>query len=343
MDFQIIDPLTISDWDEILWKSGDQSFFHTSAWARVLAESYGYEPAYLASFDCGRLTLLMPFMEISSILTGKRGISLPFTDYCYPFVSDKSMLPAAVQFMIDFGKKRKWDYAEWRSVSEGVDAMRSPESYVIHELALGRTESELFSGLRGNSRRNIKKAKRTGVTIRIDDSAKAISDFYRLHCSTRRHQGLPPQPYSFFRHIQEYVLSPGRGMVVSALLSGKIIAGAVFFHFNQTAIFKYAASDSRFLSYRPNNLVLWEAIRWYNARGIRMLSLGRTETKNAGLLRFKRSWGATENELRYYRHNFKSHSHAPLPLPGRHLRRVLSRMPMGFLRFLGRLLYKHIG
>jgi CelD/BcsL family acetyltransferase involved in cellulose biosynthesis len=343
MDLSIINPLTVPDWDESLLKSGDQSFFHTSAWARVLAESYGHEPMYLAGYDHGRLALLMPFMEISSIFTGKRGVSLPFADYCDPFASDKSMLPSAVQCLIDFGKQRKWDYAEWRSVKEEIGATRSPESFVAHELVLGRTESELFLGLRGNGRRNIKKAKRTGVTVQIDDSAKALRAFYQLHCMTRKRQGLPPQPYSFFRHIQKYVLSAGRGIVVSGLVSGKVIAGAVFFHFDQAAIFKYGASDARFLSHRPNNLVLWEAIRWYNARGIKMLSLGRTECENAGLLRYKRSWGATENELRYYRHDYQAHSKTPMPLPSRHIRRALSRSPMGFLRLLGRLLYKHIG
>lgn len=343
MDLQIVNPLDHPDWDGLLLRSGDDSFFHTSNWAKVIVASYGCKPVYFAGFAGDRLSLLMPFMEISSPLTGKRGVSLPFTDFCDPFMPDKRALPGVVQAVMDLGKQRKWDYVEWRSAGDLVDGAGAAESYLTHDLDLGCTESELFSGLRESNRRSIRKATKEGVTLRFEDSPEALKDFYRLHCRTRKRHGLPPQPFSFFRNIREHILAEGLGILVSAFYSGNVIASSVFFHFGPTAIFKYGASDPRFLSHRPNNLVLWEAIKWYKARGLKALSLGRTEPDNPGLLRFKRAWGAAESGLRYYRYNFQRDVFSQSPLYGNQPRALLSKVPLCVLRLMGRVLYRHIG
>ena len=343
MNLQRINPLDYPDWDDLLLKSGDPSFFHTSAWARVIAESYGYQPVYFVRWENTRLSSVMPFMDIASRLTGRRGVSLPFTDYCNPFGPDKESLRQAVQAAIDYGRRSKWDYAEWRTTGDLIRGATPSESYLTHDLDLERSESEILSGLSENHRRNIKKAIKDGLTIRLDRSRESLGDFYRLHCRTRKRHGLPPQPLSFFKNILDHVLSRDLGIIVSAVYSGRVIASYVFFHFGANAIFKYGASDTKFLSHRPNNLVMWEAIQWYQERGAMSLSLGRTEVDNQGLRRFKLSWGASESALKYYRYDLEREAFSRTPLRGEHPKKLFSIAPVGVLRLVGRLLYKHIG
>jgi hypothetical protein len=321
MDLQRINPLDYPDWDNLLLKSGDSSFFHTSAWAKVIVESYGYQPIYFVRWENDRLSSLMPFMEIASRLTGRRGVSLPFTDYCDPFGLSKESLLEAVQAAIGYGRRSKWDYAEWRTTWDFVGGVAPSETYFTHDLDLELTESEIFSRLKESNRRNIRKAGKDGLTIRFDDSSDSLSTFYRLHCRTRKQHGLPPQPFSFFQSIRDHVFSKGLGIIVSVLLSGKVVASSIFFHFGTNAVFKYGASDTRFLSHRPNNLVMWEAIKWYRGRGARSLSLGRTEADNHGLRRFKQSWGASESALNYYRYDLGRVAFSRTPLRGDHSRR----------------------
>jgi hypothetical protein len=343
MNLQRINPLDYPDWDALLLGSGDHSFFHTSGWARVLAESYRYKPIYFAAFENDWLSLLMPFMEISSRLTGKRGVSLPFTDHCDPFALDKRSLPEATQAALGFGKQSGWRYIEWKSTADFIDGAMPSKSYLTHDLNLEPPETELFSSLRENNRRNIRKSGKVGVTVRFDSSQGSLLDFYRLHVLTRKRHGLPPQPLSFFKNILNHVLVKGLGNIVTALHSGKVIAAAVFFHFGGTAIFKYGASDAAHLGLRPNNLVMWEAIKWYKRRGTKSLSLGRTETDNLGLLHFKRSWGARESVLKYYRYAFKKSAFCRALMRGDHPRKIFSLAPAGVLRIIGRVFYRHIG
>src|SRR5512139_3670027 len=113
MNLQIINPLQIPNWDDLVLATGKASFFHSSAWARVLHESYGYKPVYFCSFENGVLHSLMPFMEVNSWLTGRRGVSLPFSDHCRFLGPDESCLSEMTASVIDHGKESGWKYAEW--------------------------------------------------------------------------------------------------------------------------------------------------------------------------------------------------------------------------------------
>jgi len=50
-------------------------------------------------------------------------------------------------------------------------------------------------------------------------------------------------------------------MVVLASFDQENVAGAIYFHLGEKAVFKYGASDKKFQHLRANNLVMWEAIK----------------------------------------------------------------------------------
>jgi hypothetical protein len=114
MSIQILDPRTCSSWDELLLCSPGASFFHSSAWAPVLSESYGYTPLYFTVIENGKLRALVPVMEVNSILTGKRGVSLPFTDYCEPIINEAGEFDDLFNSVVEYGKKQRWKYIELR-------------------------------------------------------------------------------------------------------------------------------------------------------------------------------------------------------------------------------------
>jgi hypothetical protein len=342
MNLEIINPIEYPDWDTLLIRNGDFSFFHSAAWAKVLKESYGYDPVYFASIEAGRLFLLMPFMNVVSPLTGRRGVSLPFTDRCAPFFLRKELLGDAVEQATGYGIKAGWKYIEWRDADYFSKDPSPWEVYYTHDLNLMRTESELFSSLKDSNRRNIHKAIREGVSIKIDYSLSSVKSFYRLNCMTRRRHGLPPQPFIFFKNVFDSVISKGNGIVVSAFHSNTMIAASVFFHFGKQAMFKYGASDMKHQNLRPNNLIMWEAIKWYRNQGYETLNFGRTEFDNHGLIHFKRLWGPIERTLKYYRYDYKKKIYLQNKQRIGFQKKIFLRTPASILRILGRLFYKHI-
>ena len=344
MTFKILNPLEIPNWDDLVLATGKASFFHSAAWARVLYESYGYKPVYFSSFENGKLTALMPVMEVNSWLTGKRGVSLPFTDQVSVIAPDRAFFEKLVKRVTYYGEEAGWKYIEWRDGNLFPEEVNASESHYTHELNLLKTEKELFSGLRDSTRRNIKKAIKGSVSVEISQTLDAIKAFYRLNCITRKRHGLPPQPFSFFDKVFEHVISKDRGIVVSGLNSGKVIASAVFFHFGKNAIYKYGASNFAHQELRANNLVMWEAIKWLGERGFKAFSFGRTEPENGGLLQFKRGWGAQETQIKYFRYGMKTKCfRTGQANTGGLMNKAFAHTPITFLEFLGGMLYRHMG
>src|SRR6476469_8798248 len=86
---KVLDPLHGTDWDALLDQFDEATTFHTGAWARVLAKSYEHGPQYLSFARAGEVIGLLPLMEVQSRFTGRRGVSLPFSDFCGPLISDE--------------------------------------------------------------------------------------------------------------------------------------------------------------------------------------------------------------------------------------------------------------
>jgi hypothetical protein len=344
MEVRVVNPLEWPAWDDELLLLENHSIFHSTHWARVLVEAYGYKPVYFAAMENGRLKGVIPLMEVRSVLTGRRGVSLPFTDFCDLLATDGPNLRELNETLIRYGKTTGWRSIEWRGGGELFRNERISKYFYRHTVFLAGEERELQSRLRSSTRRNISKARKEGVEVKVSRSFDAVVAFSRLNCLTRRHHGLPPQPMHFFRKVFEHIISRDQGLVALGLYKDRVISACMYFHFGKNAIYKYGASDRRFLNLRPNNLVMWEALRWYQSRGFSSISLGRSEPENTGLLQFKRGWNAKEDYLPYHRLNL---THNQFVEKRGHANGIATRMmrvaPLPLLRFLGAVLYRHVG
>lgn len=342
LNLQITNPLTDAAWDSLLLSHPGYSFFHSSAWAKVLREAYHYKPAYFTFVENGNLKVLVPVMQVDSFLTGKRGVSLPFTDYNDAIVSKDIFFGDIFNHMIQYGRNFRWKSLELRGEQNPGLPVSMSRTYSRHILNFRGKKDGLFSSLSANTRRNIKKADKSGVKVEICHSLDSIQEFHALNCMTRKRHGLPPQPFSFFKKVFEHILSKELGFVVLATYQNVRIAGAVYFHLGEKAYFKYGASDKNFHHLRPNNLVMWEAIKWYSENGFKNLCFGRTEPENQGLIQFKSGWSTTEQHMNYYRYDLRKNSFVPdsLRVTGFH-NRIFKSMPAPVLNAVGALLYRH--
>jgi hypothetical protein len=318
------------------------SFFHSAAWEKVLTETYGYTPICFSKKECGKPVATLSAMEADSWLTGRRGISLPFTDEFEPFGADKKSFQKVFGEAVEFGKSRGWKFLELRGGRKFFSGVPASSSFYGHSLKLAGDENHLFSKLESAVRRAIRRAENGKVTLEISTDLDAIKIFYSLHCQTRKRHGLPPQPFLFFQNIHRRVLSQNAGIVVLAFFHKKPVAGAVYFYFGDRAIYKFGASDKMFQHLRANNLVMWRAIQWFSQRGTRMLDFGRTSVANEGLRRFKLGWGAEERRIEYFKFDLRKNCFVAGndESSGWH-NRIFRALPVFASRAIGKVLYRH--
>jgi len=304
--FEAFDPLECKDWDTLIQRFKQATFFHSSAWLQVLNETYGFKPIAFAAPNLKAPTSIIVLMEVKSWLTGKRGVSLPFSDNCPPLYSDIKDCSDLYPNVIQYANDRKWKYLEIRDTHRELNNDQHSLSYFTHTLNIQKDQNNLFEELTSSNRRAIRKAEKAGIKITRSNRLEDLKTFHDLLCLTRKRHGLPPQPWKFFRNLFKETISKGNGILFLGETDSKPIAGALFLIFNKTATYKFGASDKRFQDTRANNLVMWEAIKTLRLNGFERLDFGRTSHSNKGLRKFKQQWNPDESMITYDRLNLST-------------------------------------
>jgi len=339
----LIDPLEGDTWDALVAVRGEHSVFHRAAWAKVLVETYGHHPVYLRILRDGLEVALVPLMEVRSCLTGRRGVSVPFADFGAPLWDNPELAASVYAVVLEVAAERKWRHVEIRGSSVPPDACRPWQVYEAHQLDLRPGLELIERGFSAAVRRAIRKAQRSKLMVSIERGDAAMDSFYALHCRTRRRHGLPPQPVRFFRSISSHLIGSGLGEVVLARIGSEAVAGAVFLRSGRSAVYKFGASDPEHWPTRPNQLVMWCAIRFLCELGCEQLHFGRTSLADLGLSRFKRSWGCVGTTLTYLRYNTRADAWlgGGRPRP-ESIPMVFKHLPLAVNRIAGGLIYPHL-
>ena len=308
----------------------------------MLQTTYGFRPVYLVLGSPESHRAALPLMEVDSWLTGRRGVSLPFTDDCEALGSETAALHELLEEARELGRSRQWRYLELRGGRRFVGDAPVSVTFYGHEINLEGGEEAILGRVESSVRRAIRKAEKNQLVIEISNSVESVREFYGLLCLTRQRHGMPPQPLVFFENIQQKLLSADKGMVTLARHGGKAVAGALYLMQGTHAIYKYGASDESHQELRGNNLVMWSAMRWLAVRGYKTLHLGRTSLENEGLRRFKLGWGGVESKVEYFKWDFAAGRFVTDKdeATGWH-NRVFRVMPRSVARWAGGVLYRH--
>lgn len=340
----MVDPTCDPSWDSAVESHSQHTFFHTAAWAQVLCATYGHKPFYLKFYHGQKLVALLPLLEISSPFTGRRGVCLPFSDFCGPLVFENINSEQVVDTVIALAHERRWKYFELRSGKEMLPPSTPiAERYYGHKVDLTRTIESLFVRFTSPVRRAIRKAEKSGLTVAVSNTREAMLDFYRLHVQTRRRHGVPPQPLSFLLNILEKIIKSDRGFVVLVKQGRKTVAAAVFLYSGKTAVYKFGASDPKSQQLRANNLAIWEGIKQLMHKRVTILHFGRTSIENQGLRRFKLGWGSEEEIIAYFRFALRSNVWVNESYNASEFHNHLfRRLPLRINRLAGALIYPHL-
>src|ERR1700719_3114143 len=149
-----LDPIRDPRWAEFVDTHPKAAVFHTVRWLEALRATYGYEPLVFTTSPPGvRLKNGILFCRINSWLTGRRLVSLPFSDHCEPLCDSTSDLKSLVRYLQAFLQQDHGKYFEIRPLSGdlgqlGAETGCAPvATYFLHRLDLGPDLAELFRSL----------------------------------------------------------------------------------------------------------------------------------------------------------------------------------------------------
>lgn len=313
----------------------------------MLKETYNYEIYAVVNKDKdGNILSGLPIAKIDSWITGRRLVSLPFTDYCpivEPTVEGNKLL---ISKLMEFSSEIRAQYIELRTGTLEIP-MEAGASFVQHRLLLDKIPDLLFKEFDQKSVQwGIKKAQKMEVETEFTTDVASIRRFIELNAATRKKHFVLPQPDRFFHKMRDILFVNDLGFIVQAKVHGKIIASSIFLHLNGAFFYKYNASDPHFLKYQPNNLILWDAIKFATSKEGKSFDFGRSELSNKGLVDFKKRWATEEAKLDYsmfpkvmtYTSQSSNNS-----WKARAVVLVSTLLPPRACRTIGGILYRHIG
>ncbi|NNG20597.1 peptidoglycan bridge formation glycyltransferase FemA/FemB family protein [Naumannella sp. ID2617S] len=165
---------------------------------------------------------------------------------------------------------------------------------LAHPNGTPKTPEELLKGMNQLWRRNIKKAEKAGVQVRLGGRAE-LGRFHEVYAETAERDGFTPRPLSYFETMWDALTAEDgdRIRLYLAEHEGDLVAATTWVRVGQHAWYSYGASTSHKREVRGSNAVQWRMITDALAAGATVYDLrGITEGLEAddphlGLIQFK--------------------------------------------------------
>ena len=269
---------------------------HSPKWFHVIRDVYGHEPLYLSAEDRTGATAILPSFIVRRPLGGTVIASMPYLDSGGPCGTSPSLAAALVECLIEEGRKLSARSIELRSAEPIPIGVPAKTHKVSMTLELPSNAGTLWQRADKTVRNQVRKAEREGITIEAG-GANHLAAFYDVFAARMRDLGSPVHARRFLGAAVD-AFGP-RARIVLARRGGLTIGGLIALRFKDRVTVPWAACLERYFPLCPNMLLYWDTLRAACAEGVRSFDFGRS-TRGSGTYRFKRQWGAAEEQLYWY-------------------------------------------
>lgn len=361
------DPLSDPRWLEFVLAHPDRTVYHHPGWIRALQYEFRQQGEHLACVnDAGEFLAILPLVITQGIpfglgghLAARRVSSLPRTPLGGPLSKDIQSTQAILSEALRRTSKHRGQSLQLKTGTDSLDGLVEGitctpwrMSYVLELPSETKGEFWIRDGQnRARIKWAVRKAQKSGVTVRLAQTEADYRAWYRLYLETMRYNGVPPRPFRLFTSLRKELGESGilELLVAEHCAGGRptIIAGSLFSWFGNTVSYLFNAMDRRHGALRANDAIQWEAINEACRKGFRHFDFGEVAYGADDLAQFKSKWGALPRPMyRYYApppvnsrndHAFGSHGGMKsLAI------QVWRRLPLAVIAWLGDRIYSYL-
>lgn len=285
-------------WDAFVRAAPDGTFFHLSAWARVIRDSFGHRTYYAYAEQDGAIVGVLPLARMCTRLFGDLLASTPFCVYGGAIAATAEAEAALERHAVEMQERLGVPCLEFRR-RDGADAgwRTRPPLYFTFRKAFaitGDDTKDLERNIPRKQRAEVRKAIKRGLTTVTDGN---VDRLHRIYAESVRNLGSPVFPRRYFRALA--AAFPGEYDVTTVLHDGKPVSAVLNFHFREEVLPYYGGGTRDARGLAANDLMYWEVMRRAGAeRGATLFDFGRSKI-DTGAFAFKKNWGFEPQELAY--------------------------------------------
>lgn len=269
-------------WDE-LDRFKDRTLFQILPWLKFVATTQNAEPVVAAIKENG-----CTIGYFTGLVTHKFGLKIlgsPFKGWTTAYMgfnlqhgsSRREALKSVLLFAFEDLRCQHFEILDRHIHEEDYKDLPFTVKYLnSYEIDLSKSEGELFANMNSSCRRCIRKANKCGVVIEEASDMDFANDYYEQLKDVFRKQSLVPtygidRVQELLRHLQP----TGHLLLLRAKNpEGLCIATTIFPAFNDTMYFWGGASWRKHQILRPNEAMMWYAIRYWKAQGMKKFDMG---------------------------------------------------------------------
>ncbi len=301
-------PIEPTDLDNfVAQKHPEANFLQTSSWGKVY-EIDGEKVFYLGLYDNDDLH----GTAVVIVKNAKRGRYLeipggPILDwdheprYVKEFMNQIAEVAKTENCVFVRMRPNISDTDEHRKIAQSCGLKQAPmHLHAEHTvmLDLRYTEDELLKDMRRQTRYEVRRAQKLGITVTFDTSKHAFAEFYDLQLETAKRQNFIPSSREFI--MAQHDAFAGAARIYTAALDGKPLAKGLVIMQAPEAIYHEAASTEEGRKLPGAYALQWQVIRDARNLGFKRYNLFGIAPPNsphhryAGVTTFKTGFGGNQ-------------------------------------------------
>ena len=294
--------LNLDQWNGILEAFPDRTLFQSVHWLRFLQETVAGELVFAVLRDRDAEHGYFVGMVVRKFGLRILGSPLPGWSTSYmglllkPGISRLDALNDLKRFAFEDLKCAHLEVMDRQLAPASLDSMYRFRSYNGFEIDLSLDEDQLFSHFTPACKRCVRKASRCGVRIEEAADGEFSEEYYEQLKDVFAKQRLSPT-YNIerVRKLISHLQPTGNLLLLRARDNdGRCIATGIFPAMNDRAYFWGGASWREHQHLRPNEALMWYALRYWKRRGIQRFDF-------SGSGDYKRKYGPQEISVPWLR------------------------------------------
>lgn len=304
-------------WDEVLRRTR-HDFYFLADYHR-LAEERGEGQARLYAFDAGGYTIALPLLlrPIQSVDgLGDEGAgrwdATSVYGYGGPACSHPELPPAVARAFREELAAALADsqvvaaFSRMHPLLMGqADVLGGLGEVLVRwqtvSIDLTETPEAQLAAYRENHRRDVRRLRRDGLQIAVDQSGEYLDVFIDMYAETMRRVGASAGYFFEQRYFERLMADRQTYHLLVAIWEGEVVSGALFGLCDGICQYHLGATRDRALRQAPIKLLFDEARLWAAGRGARVLHLGGGQGREDSLFQFKAGFSSRRHDFAIWR------------------------------------------
>jgi len=327
-------------WDSFVRAAPDGTFFHLTAWRRVIEEICGHRTHYLYASRGDEVTGVLPLAQLKSRLFGHSLISTPFCVYGGVVAASQEDREALETHARGLAEQLGVDYLELRNTQASAGNWVTKDLYVTFRKRIAADDDTNMKAVPRKQRAMIRKGIDAGLQSKVD---RDIDAFYDMYSTSVRNLGTPVLAKRFFAALLDEFRDAADILTVTK--DGKPVSSVLSFYFRDEVLPYYGGGTADARDVKANDFMYWELMRHAVARGFTLFDFGRSKV-GTGSYSFKKNWGFEPAALPYQYHLVRAPKVPDLSPMNPKYRAMIAtwkRLPVPVTRVLGPMVARYLG